>query len=141
MLADIEAKFVARVVILDTLMAVGDRGHNMIRGGEPLELHSLDYASGLTPERNGVGALTVGLVVDGLVQDLVVAAPATLRAEVASLEAVLSNETVDEMLTRIPDDMLPIANARQTISAGLRQRRDALPDFVAQRFPAGPGQP
>jgi hypothetical protein len=138
MLADLAPDVVARVVLLDTLMQAGDRGHNMIRGGEPIELHSLDYADGLAPEREGQPERDTVLVVDPLVTARIAQNPAPLRALAGELVRLLDDATIGRVVSLIPDELLPLPNARQVIGRGLRGRRDSLPGLVAAAYPEEP---
>lgn len=140
MLAGIEPEHIAGIVILDTLMQAGDRGHNMIRGGEPPEVHAIDHASGLAPERTAAPSAAAGLVVDQLIEPTVTKDPSALRDMVNRLPTLLPNSVIGDLVAQIPDELLPAPDARGRISAGLRSRRDGIANLVEQRYP-GKGSP
>jgi hypothetical protein len=141
MLADFDTASIARVVVIDTLLQAGDRGHNMIRGGQPVELHSIDYASALSAERTGVAVGAPTLVVDPLIEARVTAEPQSLKDVVTEVTVALTDARIEAVIDAIPVEFALNDDQRQRLSQSLRQRRDALRQLVENRYPTPPAAP
>jgi hypothetical protein len=141
MLADFSTHNIARVVLIDTLLQAGDRGHNMIRGGAPIELHSVDYASTLSPERAGGAVAAPVLIIDPLIEARIIAEPESLRELAKEVAASLTDAKIEVLIAAVPVELSPDDDQKQRLRQSLRQRRDALVQLVEDRFPTPKATP